>query len=221
MPARWTEAPTINHLANRLVLLGLLVLCPASFTAKAQPPSVDFCAVCHGETGPSPFIGVPTIHGLPEGVIESALHSFREGLRPCRTTACSAARTCPDISMCDIVVGMSEQELAELAQWYAAQPFAPHQDPFDPALAAIGRELHDKHCEICHTNFGSDPIDDASMLRGQRRLYLRTALADFKQGRRSIGLAAMEDLIKGFSDEQLDALAEFFSGPAVDVQSGD
>lgn len=217
MPARWIEAPAINNSITRLVVLGLLVLCPGALLAKSQPPIVDFCAVCHGEAGPSPFVGVPTIHGLPEGVIRSALYTFREALRPCRTTACSAAGACPDISMCDIVGGMSDEELVELAEWYAAQPFAPHQDPFDPELAAIGRELHEEHCEICHTNFGSDPIDDASMLRGQRKVYLRTALEDFQQGRRTIGLAAMEELIKGFSDEQLDALAEFFSGPAVDV----
>ena len=197
--------------------LAVLALGPAGLVAQAEPSEVAFCAVCHGQTGPSPYTGVPTIHGLPEGVIENALYSFREGLRPCRTTACSAAGACPDISMCDIVGSMSDAELAELAEWYAAQPFAPHQDPFDPELAAVGRELHNEHCEICHTNFGSDPIDDASMLRGQRKAYLRTALEDFQQGRRSIGLAAMEDLIKGFSDEQLDALAEFFSGPAVEA----
>lgn len=200
-----------------MAMLSLLALFPAGLVAQAQPPIVAFCAVCHGQAGPSPFIGVPTIHGLPPGVIENALYKFREGLRPCRTTACSAAGVCPDINMCDIVGSMSDEELAELAEWYAAQPFAPHQDLFDPELAETGRELHDKHCEICHTNLGSDPIDDASMLRGQRKVYLRTALEDFQQGRRAIGLVAMEDLIKGFSDEQLDALAEFFSGPAVDA----
>jgi len=207
----------IRSITAKTAMLGLLAFCAGGPVAQAQPPIVAFCAVCHGQTGPSPYTGVPTIHGLPEGVIENALYNFREGLRPCRTTACSAAGACPDISMCDIVGGMSDAELVELAEWYAAQPFAPHQDPFDPELAATGRELHDEHCEICHTNFGSDPIDDASMLRGQRKAYLRTALEDFQQGRRTIGLVAMEDLIKGFSDEQLDALAEFFSGPAVEA----
>lgn len=76
-------------------------------------------------------------------------------------------------------------------------------------------------CEICHANFGSDPIDDASMLRGQRKVYLRTAMEDFQQGRREAGFAAMDDLLRKLSDQELDALAEFFSGAAPAMPSPD
>lgn len=191
---------------------------PALLSAQEHAPEItQFCAVCHGREGPSPFIGVPTIHGLPEGVIETALYRFREGMRPCRTTACSAEGACPDMDMCQVVGSMSDEALAELAAWYAAQPFAPHQDPFDPALAERGRRIHEEQCEICHTNFGSEPIDDAGMLRGQRKVYLRTALEDFQQGRRSAGFAAMDELLRELSDKELDALAEFYSGVAPEL----
>lgn len=204
---------------KRLVLLTVVLASPAAGAqeniAAAAPDMVGFCAVCHGDTGPSPYPDVPTIHGLPHGVIEDALFSYRRGLRPCRLTACSESGACPSMTMCDIAQGMNHDARDELAEWYSEQPFPAHQDPYDPELAAVGRELHDQHCEICHTHLGSEPIDDASMLRGQRKVYLRTALEDVHQGRRVFGLAAMEELIKGMSAHQLDALAEFYSGPAA------
>lgn len=196
------------------VLAGLLAWSVAG--ADEDPPAiVGLCSLCHGESGPSPFIGVPTIHGLPEGVLQAALADFRDGYRPCRVSACSGDGRCPDMNMCDIVGSMDDEEIHELAEWYAEQPFPPHQDPYDPELAAVGRELHDRECEICHTRLGSDPRDDASMLRGQRKVYLRTALEDFRTGRRVIDVPAMEDVIRGLSGEQLDGLAEFYSGPAA------
>jgi cytochrome c553 len=204
---------------TRVALLMLVLVCTAAGAeepAAGQAPGiVGFCAVCHGDTGPSPFPDVPTIHGLPHGVIENALFSYARGMRPCRLTACSESGACPGMTMCDIAAGMNHDTRDELAEWYGEQPFPAHQDPYDPELAALGRTLHDKHCEICHTNLGSDPVDDASMLRGQRKLYLRTALEDVHQGRRVFGLAAMEELIRGLSAREMDALAEFYSGPAA------
>jgi cytochrome subunit of sulfide dehydrogenase len=207
---------TMNGPTQYLVLaLVAMFSVPSLAYAAGKPPIVPLCALCHGETGPSPFPGVPTIHGLPPGVIENALHKYREGLRPCRKSECTEDGRCPDMSMCDIAAGMSGTEIDQLAEWYAAQPFARHQDPYDPELAVKGREIHDRICEVCHTNLGSDPFDDASMLRGQRKVYLRHALEDFQQGRRSSGLDAMDARLKTYTDEQLDALAEFYSGPAV------
>lgn len=203
------------------LLTGLLACLPLSADEDGPPAIVGLCSLCHGDPGPSPFIGVPTIHGLPEGVLRAALSDFRDGFRPCRVSACSQDGRCPDMNMCDIVGSMDDEQIEELAEWYAEQPFPPHQDPYDPELAAIGREIHDRECEICHTRLGSEPRDDASMLRGQRKVYLRTALEDFRQGRRVIDIPAMENPIRGLTPEQLDALAEFYSGPAAAPLPGD
>lgn len=204
------------RVARQLIaMLAALLFAPLAAVAHEAPPIVPLCAMCHGDTGPSPFPGVPTIHGLPPNVIENALHNYRARARPCRKSKCSEDGRCPDMSMCDIVGSMSDEDIDLLAYWYAQQPFAKHQDPYDPELALRGRAIHDRVCEVCHTNLGSDPYDDASMLRGQRKVYLRTALEDFKQGRRTSGLNAMDARLKALSDEDLDGLAEFYSGPAV------
>jgi cytochrome subunit of sulfide dehydrogenase len=198
-----------------LVMLAALLFMPIAAPAQDAPPIVGFCAVCHGETGPSPFPGVPTIHGLPEGVLEHSLHAFQDRERPCRVSECSTLGTCPDVNMCDIVASLGDEDIARLAAWYAGQPFAPHRDPYDPDLAERGRSLHAVYCEVCHTSLGSEPFDDASLLRGQRKAYLRTAMEDFRAGRRSAGLAAMDNRLRALEDEDIAALAEFYSGPAT------
>jgi cytochrome subunit of sulfide dehydrogenase len=193
----------------------------AAASQEGAPPITAFCATCHGVTGPSPFPGVPTIHGLPDIVLENALQDFRDGNRPCRTSECSVLGTCPDIDMCAIASPMSDDEMLALAEWYAAQPFMAHKDPYDPELAERGRRLHDVYCEVCHTRLGSEPLDDAGMLRGQRKVYLRNALEDFREGRRSIGLPGMDYRFKTFGEIDLDALAEFYSGPATYPLAGE
>ena len=61
-----------------------LVVMPLSAESADAPASAQLCALCHGESGPSPHPDVPTIHGLPEIVIDIALYDFRGGVRPCR-----------------------------------------------------------------------------------------------------------------------------------------
>lgn len=199
---------------NRLVLFILFLASTSAAIAAELPGSVPLCKLCHGEAGPSPFPGVPTIHGLPEFVIANALDDFRNGLRPCRKSECSRRGSCPDMSMCDVARPLTHEEVAALAGWFSRQPFADHQDGFDPQLAERGRQLHESQCEICHTRYGADPVDEASMLRGQRKAYLRTALEDFRQGRRSV-LPAMDAKLRALEESDLDALAEFYSGAAV------
>lgn len=209
----------MQQLKSRLA--AALLIWPCLAWAIDMPPTVPMCALCHGQFGPSPFPGVPTIHGLPAGVIANALLKYRDGERPCRKSECASAGACPDMAMCDIAGPMNDEDIEALARWYENQLFVPHQDAWDAELAAKGRLIHDRHCEICHSNFGSDPVDDASMLRGQRKAYLRAALEDFRQGRRSVGLAAMDARFRDFTDEDLDALAEFYSGAAAEPLSGE
>jgi cytochrome subunit of sulfide dehydrogenase len=213
-------------LASRCPVTGcqvffLLLLAAVNAAVADEPPgSVPLCTLCHGESGPSPFPGVPTIHGLPEFVIANALGDFRDGLRPCRKSECSRRGSCPDMSMCDVAGPLQHEEVEALAGWFSRQPFADHQDEFDPDLAERGRKLHESQCEICHTRYGADPVDEASMLRGQRKAYLRTALEDFREGRRSV-LPAMDAKLQALTESDLDALAEFYSGAATGLAPPD
>lgn len=177
------------------------------------PPMVILCMSCHGGSAPSPYVDVPTIHGLPEIAIENALFDFRAKTRPCRTSECSVDGACPDTDMCRVVEGIYDAGITELAKWYAAQPYVPAGESYDPDLAARGRELHEAQCEACHTDGGMSAVNQASLLRGQRRVYLATALADYRNELRTAE-DMMDTSLKVMSEEEIAALVEFYASPA-------
>jgi sulfide dehydrogenase cytochrome subunit len=199
--------------ARLLTLAAVVALAGMPLIADSAdaPASANLCTHCHGQSGPSPHPDVPTIHGLPEIVIDIALYDFRGGLRTCRAPAC-AGEGCPAMSMCDVAKPLLDEDIEALARWYGAQPFVPAADPFDPALAAQGRVLHDEQCEICHSAGGTDPQDEASILRGQRMEYLRAALEDFREQRRT-AVEPMDRKIRALTPQQLEALVHFYASP--------
>lgn len=193
-----------------LVVIALVV--PAAAFAESPPPSAEVCALCHGESAPSPYADVPTIHGLPEVVIEIALYDFRGHTRPCRTADCASAGACPDMDMCAVADPMKHEEMEVYARWYSSRDWVPAADSYDPALAARGRLVHEAQCEICHSAGGTDPRDEASILRGQRTGYLRKAFADYREGRR-MAVAAMDSKMKALTDEEVEALIAYYASP--------
>ena len=63
-------------------------------------------------------------------------------------------------------------------------------------------------CANCHgTNGASQPGMPA--LAGQEKVYLAQQLRDFRAGKRPATI--MHQLAKGYTDEQIDALASYFS----------
>ena len=198
--------------ATRVGGVLLLLLGAGVIHAAGPPPTAEPCAACHGREAPSPHAAVPTIHGLPASVLGNALYDFRAGLRPCRKLDCAGSAECPESGFCAVVAALSDDEIELLAQWYAAQPYAAVDQPWDPQLAAQGRALHEAHCESCHSGGGGDSLEQAGILRGQPKPYLRTAIEDFRQERR-IAVAEMDTRLRELSGAQVQALLEFYASP--------
>lgn len=184
---------------------------PAAAETEA-PADVAVCAACHGAEAPSPYPSVPTIHGLPQAVLDNALFDFRATIRPCRKPDCGAAAECPDLDFCKIAAGLSDEQISALASWYAGRQFVPAGEPFDAALAARGAQLHADKCDSCHTAGGAASVEQATILRGQRKAYLRLAMEDFREERR-VAVAEMDAMIRALSDDELTALVEFYASP--------
>jgi len=190
----------------------LLLFWAIPSAALETPDNVEVCAACHGVEAPSSYPTVPTIHGLPRAVLDNALFDFRATIRPCRNPDCGAGIECPDIDFCAIAVELGDEQIAALAGWYASREFVAANEPFDEVLAARGARLHAESCESCHTDGGSSSIDQATILRGQRKAYLRIALKDFRAERR-VAVAEMDARLRALSDEELTALVEFYASP--------
>lgn len=161
--------------------------------------ALGLCVNCHGEDGIGTDSGVPIIAGIPAIVQEDALYAYIDG-----------DRDCVDMPlMCNIVSRLSEQQVVELAGYYAALPFQPAGEDFDAALAARGKATHLQNCAICHGE--NDPGDgEASILHGQRKDYLRYVMQEYAAGERA-QLPPMESAMRALSAEDIEALVNYYA----------
>ena len=195
----------------RIFCLVLILVISGTATAEPAAPTQQ-CAACHGVDGISRWPDVPNIAGLPEVVIANALYDFRGHARPCRQPVCAQDNACPQLDMCMVAEPLTDGQMDTLARFYSVRPFGAAANEYDARLAAVGKKVHEKRCEGCHTLGGSDPLDEASILRGQNRIYIANAIQDYRSGRR-LGEAAMLKRLNALSEEEVVALVEFYASP--------
>lgn len=82
------------------------------FSANAQameaPAKAKTCVGCHGADGNSMVPNFPKLAGQHANYLEKALKDFRDGFRK-------------DATMAAFAKGLSDQEIKDLAAYYAAQ----------------------------------------------------------------------------------------------------
>lgn len=185
------------------VLLGVALLATWAGPAVAAPPAVRICATCHAEDGLG--VGerrVPIIAAMPAVHLEEALYAYKDGARQCLY----------EPLMCENARELNDEEVADLAEYYAGLPRKSVDEPFDKALAAKGQRLHETHCARCHV-----PPDDARAedrlgppLHGQRSEYLRYALESYLSGTRENLLPDMEEKILLLEPGDVEALVHYY-----------
>ena len=191
---------------NRVFLLAALPLLFFTMDGKAQEGStvVSICIVCHGADGTAPdFKDVPIIAGTPATHIEEAIYSYQDGARRC----------IDEPAMCEAVFRLSEQEVAEAADYFAAQHRVNSGEPFSDRLAMRGRNLHRQHCMTCHARPDEDRAEDALgiPLHGQRSSYLRYAIESYFNGNRDTLIPEMETKMRLLTPDDIEALINYYA----------
>jgi cytochrome c553 len=208
----------------KIALSLVLALCGATFTAHAQEPKGDpargatlnaSCIGCHGIPGyQSSFPEVhrvPAISGQNAKYIVAALTAYQKGERKHPTMRAVAG-------------ALTEQDIADLAAYYAAQggeaaaKAAAPQPPAD--VAAL---LTKGACASCHGAEFRQPIDPSyPKVAGQYPDYLFAALKAYKiEGNPQVGRgnAIMAAQVKQFSNKELKALAQYIGALPADVHT--
>jgi len=191
-------------LVRKFLWLSATVLLAASQLASAATPGiVEACKACHAEDGSG--VGkriVPVISGMPAVHIEEALYAYVDGARECLE----------EPVMCETVALLSDDNIADLAEYFAAIPRPSLEEEIDEALAAIGEPVHRRLCARCHV-----PPDDPDVadvlgppLHGQRADYLEYALQAYLSGTRENLLDEMKEKISLLDEGDVEALAHYY-----------
>ena len=183
-------------------LLGFGAAAQADVAATAES-----CNECHGVAGLGADKGVPNIAGLSEYYHADQLYFYRDGDRPCVDVDAPGGGT---TNMCTIVADMSDEDIDAIAAHYAEMPFAPAAQAFDAALAEAGKAIHERDCEKCHTDGGSNIDDDAGILAGQWMPYMDMVFKMYMAGERSQD-DQMKKKMDALSEDDLKALLHFYA----------
>ncbi|WP_298013664.1 c-type cytochrome [uncultured Castellaniella sp.] len=150
------------------------------------------CFACHGPNGQAVYDDWPSLAGQKQAYLLKQLEDFKSG-----------ARKHP--MMAPIVANLSDADIKTLAAYMSAQaPAQPRpesgagQTAKAPASAAA--------CMACHDNAA---LPDAPFLHGQRPVYLAAQIHAFKTGARKN--PTMQAMVQSLSDQDIDALARYFS----------
>ena len=169
------------------------------------------CNGCHGDNGVSQWTDVPTIAGVPEFVHSDALYLFRDEARPCSESQYKQGDTSKAATtMCAVTADLSDDQIDEIAAYYAGLPFVAAKQDFDAALAEAGKGVHEAQCDRCHSEGGSNPEDEAGILAGNLMGYLEAQLAAYRAGEREQP-AKMEEKVNALSDDDVKALVHYYA----------
>ena len=189
--------------------LGMVGLIAASAAIGAETGAVidrHLCSVCHGRGGTTSSELFPHLAAEPAPYLIAQLKAFRDKSRSDQ----NAQRF-----MWGIASRLSDEEIQNLAAYYASQP-AVHQEKIsDQSKYDSGKNIFmsghsDKGvpaCKFCHGEKG-EGNETTPRLGGQNEAYLKRQLKVF-YGNERPAATAMHEIVKGLSESDVEALAHY------------
>lgn len=195
------------------ILAAILALAPslaaASPDAEAGQSKAAQCAACHGADGNSVVGQWPKLAGQHADYIARQTRMVRDG-----------ERSVPEME--PMVAGLSDEDIADIAAYYAAQTVSP--GVADEALVGPGRRLYQDGnremdipaCAACHGPTGAGiPGTGFPMLRGQHADYTESRLNAYREGQTHGDDPYSEIMVavaRFLSDEEIRAVASYIEG---------
>lgn len=144
---------------------------------------------------------MPSLAGMPAFYTHWQLIMFRDGRRR-------------DPQMSPVAAALGDDDMADLAAFYAAQRARPRPAPADAALVSAGASLARRHhCTACHgpTLMGQGQVP---RLAGQDLDYLRRRLHGYRERTTSDLEGLMTVAAQGLSAEDVERLAHYLASLA-------
>jgi len=187
--------------------LSLLGSAHAAGSAEAGQAKAAMCAACHGTDGNSAAPNFPKLAGQHADYIAKQLQNFKSGERT-------------DATMNGMAAALSEQDMADLGAFYAAQKVS--VGSADEGKVALGQGVYRAGntasgvaaCAACHGPTGAgNPMAKFPGLSGQHADYTIKQLKDFRAGARANDAGSMmRGVAKKMTDAEIEAVAQYIQG---------
>lgn len=192
-------------------VLGLAVsnLAYGEGSAEAGEAKSLTCAACHGADGNSVNAEWPSLAGQHALYTKRQLEGYKDGSRD-------------NVLMTGMAMGLSDQDIADLSAYYAAQP--PARLTADPALVSRGQRVYRggdaqsgvSACIACHgPNGHGNPLAGYPRIAGQHATYVVATLKEYAAGHRKTD-AAMNQMMRNVSaqlrEDDIIAVAGYIQG---------
>lgn len=174
---------------------------------QAGQAKAEVCASCHAADGNSSIAIYPKLAEQNARYLEQHIKAFRDGQRV-------------DASMQPMVEGLSDQDVADLAAYYAAQSV--QVGKADPELVEQGAMLYRfgmpnkavPACAGCHGPAGNGNAPAGwPLLSGQHPDYVAKQLRSYASGERDTDPnAMMREIASRLSDDEIAAVAQYIAG---------
>lgn len=180
-----------------LALGGLMLAgVAAAQDADAGRKVAGMCRTCHGLDGYARVPIAPHIGGEPAGYLEAQLHAFKSGVREHEMMSVVAA-------------SLSDQQIADVAAWYAAHRATA------TLPASVDADAAPDLCVACHGADGISRHDDAPNLAAETNIYLDTQLKAFRRGKREHEI--MSAVAADLTDDDIRAVANWYAAIGLSI----
>ena len=195
-------------LVSLLLTLGITGFAHAAGNAEAGQGKVVVCGACHAADGNSAAPNFPKLAGQGERYLLKQLKDIKSGARPI-------------VEMTGLLDNLSDQDLADMAAFYASQQMS--VGAADPKLVEAGQALFRggkldegmPACIGCHMPDGSGMAAAGfPKLAGQHATYTAKQLTDFREGNRTNDGEAMimRAIAAKLSNKDIEALSSYIQG---------
>jgi cytochrome c553 len=191
--------------------LSLLCFCLAlsslSRTAWAQTDErlvalLGSCTACHGADGAGVIPEVPALGGQNEQYLLDMLRRFRseEG---------------HSAIMRGTTSDLTDDELQQLARYFASLPYIRTPQAIDPKKSARGAKVYMRVCGLCHFNSGRASIyENIPLIAGQNIVYMLRQLDLIMDHQRHVDLIK-RGMLERVTREELEDALHYFAGQQV------
>jgi cytochrome c553 len=194
------------------LMLGVAGTAQAQGDVEAGKAKSATCVACHGNDGNSPADMYPKIAGQHASYIEKQLLEFK--------AAATGGVGRANAIMGGMVMPLSEQDMADLAAYYASisvTPVAVPEEAIEQGAALYqggDMERGITACIACHGPRG-EGLESAKFprLSGQHPAYIKAQLELFRSGERDNDPnGMMRDIATKLTDQDIEILSQYVAG---------